>query len=484
MRRNLLSVVFMLLCVAACSNPSPTEGIGANKPNVLLILIDDMGFNDLAINNGANVPTPVLDSIAAQGIRFTRHYTDSTCAPSRAALLTGQHAARNGFSPHARGLSADVFTLPRALRREGYRNFHVGKWHIGHTVRQAWPDQQGFDHWFGFLNQWLLKGDITAGGFRFAQPSYLNPKLSEDSAQAKVHQGHLTDILTNKAIEYITSGNSAKPWFLNLWYMAPHNPVEPTQSFASQFPATDEGRYHAMLYQLDVSIGKIMQVLEETNQADNTLLIIASDNGGTSQFTDSNAPFPGAKLSFQEGGVRTPLMVRWPATQQEPAVINDVVAIQDVYPTIMSAIGAAIPDNLDGQSFWPLIKGEPVASRPMFWESIFYQGRSGFSVLSDDGNWRLGNYWPWRRDDDRLYLDAIGQESLGSETPAEDAARTDVLYKQYSNWHRDVHAVKLNRKLNDSGHGLLSGSEMQRLPGYGFYSFAIAVQEDPLPKGA
>ncbi|MFK8021282.1 MAG: sulfatase-like hydrolase/transferase [Pseudomonadales bacterium] len=478
MRRYLFPAIFVLLHIAACGNPSAMQGANANKPNILLILIDDMGFNDLAINNGANVPTPVLDSIAAQGIRFTRHYADSTCSPSRAALLTGQYAARNGFSPGARGISSDVFTLPRALREEGYRNYHVGKWHIGHTVRQAWPDQQGFDHWFGFLNQWLLKGDIQGDSFKFAKPSYFNPKLSEDSAPAIQHEGHLTDILTEKAIEYITSDNADKPWFLNLWYYAPHNPVEPAEVYASKFPATDEGRYHAMLSQLDVSIGKVVDKLEETGQADNTLLIIASDNGGTNQLTDNNAPFPGAKSSFQEGGVRTPMLLRWPATLKKAAVVNEIVAIQDVYPTIMNAIAATIPANLDGQSFWPLLAGEPFASRPLFWESIFYQGKSGFSAMSEDGKWRLSNYWPWKLDKKRLYLEAINQQSPGSEATVDNAALTDRLYQQYSRWHNEVHILKLKRDLDDSGHGRLTGSDMQRLPGYGVFSFSVELQQD------
>ena len=292
------------------------------RPNVLLIVADDMGYNDLAINNGNTaIHTPALDDLARQGIRFTRHYADAVCSPARAALLTGQYAARNNYEPNGRGMSPQLITLAEALRDNGYQTWHIGKWHIGDTLRDAWPDRQGFEHWFGFLNQWLLAGAHRNGKLIRVQPRYNDPWLITDGDAGQRYPGHLDDILTDKAIATLGAlAEGTQPWFINLWYYAPHAPVTPAADFAAQYPSTPAGRYRALVHQLDANVARVLEGLRASGQLESTVVIFVSDNGGTNHEIDSNYPFFGNKATFHEGGLRTPLLIRLPGQERRRAL--------------------------------------------------------------------------------------------------------------------------------------------------------------------
>ena len=151
-----------------------------SKPNILLIVLDDAGYSDVAGFGRDDAPTPNIKQIANEGVRFTRHYADSTCRPARLALLTGRESARVAQNPDFRGISPEIITLPEALKNAGYKTTHIGKWHLGDAVRAAWPDKQGFDNWFGFLNQFQLKGPDKNGSFT-KRPTYIDPWLQSDS---------------------------------------------------------------------------------------------------------------------------------------------------------------------------------------------------------------------------------------------------------------------------------------------------------------
>jgi arylsulfatase A-like enzyme len=183
------------------------------------------------------MPTPNLQAFAASGVTFTRHYADSTCQPARTALLTGLYAPALDMRPTGRGIPAQVPTLPDRLDKAGYETYHVGKWHLGYEVREAWPKAQGFDHWFGFLSQFLLQGP-GPNGEKKAQwpPTYRNPWLQKDGGRMKQYKGQLTDILTRHAVKKIEKlSKSKKPLFINLWTFAPHTPYEPAPRFARRF---------------------------------------------------------------------------------------------------------------------------------------------------------------------------------------------------------------------------------------------------------
>jgi arylsulfatase A-like enzyme len=325
-------IILACLLVAGCSGDSSDGSTGTStstdtaRPNILLIVLDDLGYNDLGANGNPNTPTPNLDDFARQGIRYTRNYVDSSCTATRVALLTGRSPAENGFRPGHLRLSDDTITIASTLRDAGYHTEHIGKWHVGDSDEKDAPNRVGFNHWFGFLTGANLRGPRPDPGI-YQHPTYLNPWLEGDDDPAMQYSGHLTDILTERAIDFIqTHSDDDQPWFLNLWYSAPHGPIQPSAFFKNLHPNTPEGRYYALIDQLDFNIGNLLRGLDEEGLSDNTMVVILSDNGGTNIATDNNSPFYGVKILYLEGGVRTPLLIRWKGKTTPNTVNNDIVS--------------------------------------------------------------------------------------------------------------------------------------------------------------
>lgn len=454
-------------------DPSPN-----GRPNILVIMADDLGFNDLAINNdNADIDTPNMDQLARDGMRFTRHYGSAVCSPGRAAFLTGLYPERAGYLPNGRGMSSELLTLPERLQEGGYTTWHIGKWHIGDTLRTAWPDHQGFDHWFGFLNQWRLAGLHVDGELQLARPTYINPWLEGDTEPGKIFPGHLEDILTDRAIDVITGLNAAQsPWFLNLWFYAPHGPVQPASEFAAQYPETPAGRYRALVNQLDTNVGRIVAHLESIGALQNTIVVLVSDNGGTNAALDSNAPYFGVKTFALEGGLRTPLIIRWPDGELNGQVVSDAVGIQDIYPTLLDAVEIPASDSLDGTSFYSAIReGAPLAPKDLFWEA----GGNSYSVLSADGRWRLYLSPPFGEVvfEPVLYdftLDPTGMY-FAVPTPL---TQLNLMTDSYQAWYRDVHTVRTTYAQAANGSGQLTGMGFLRTPGFGGYTFGMGLPDE------
>lgn len=448
------------------------------KPNILLIMADDLGYNDLAINNdNTQIDTPNMDQIARDGVRFTRHYAHSVCSPARAALLTGFDAERMGYLPNGRGISPEVVTLPDRLKQEGYVTWHIGKWHIGDTHRTAWPDYQGFDHWFGFLNQWRLPGEMVDGEVVNTYPRYNDPWLEGDNEPGQNFPGHLENILTDKAIEVLDRVNKAQvPWLINLWYYAPHGPVQPASEFAAFYPDTPAGRYQALVNQLDTNIGRVISHLDSLGALEDTIVIVVSDNGGTEAFIDSNTPYAGTKTTLTEGGLRTPLIIRWPAERWPDAalhgaVFEDTISIQDIYPTILASIDIAPPEGQDGSSYFESIKQlEPALQKPLFWEL----GITKKGALSADGRWRLRQWFFWGVW--VTWLHDLDEDSTGTLflTPPPVVELTQ-MEDSYEAWYRDVHTVETEYVPDPNGGGVLTGMSFQRTPGFLSYTFGMGI---------
>jgi arylsulfatase A-like enzyme len=454
------------------------------KPNILLIMADDLGYNDLAINNdNTAIDTPNMDQIARDGVRFTRHYAHGVCSPARASLLTGFYPERLGYLPNGRGISPEVVTLPERLKEEGYTTWHIGKWHIGDVDRTAWPDYQGFDHWFGFLNQWRLAGLQTADGdIVLTAPRYNDPWLDSDSEPGRNYPGHLETILTDKAIAVLSDLNNAQaPWFLNLWYYAPHGPVTPASEFAIKYPNTPAGIYQALVNQLDHNIGQVISHLDTIGALQNTIVVVVSDNGGTNASLDNNYPFYGKKATLHEGGLRTPLLIKWPEESINGQVYSDTVSIADIYPTLLESIGVTPPDNVDGSSFYQGVQqAELPPQKALFWELY----PENYGVLSADGRWRLHQFYriwgvlpaPNLFD---LLLDDTGTQPVLPTPPLKLAE----LQGDYQAWYRDVHTVATTYVENANGSGVLNGMGFLRTPGFGTYTFGIGIpdaQEGPI----
>lgn len=463
-------------------NTSDQRGVNpARKPNILLIVADDLGYNDLAINNdNTEIDTPNMDQIARDGVRFTRHYAAAVCSPARAALLTGFYPERLGYLPNGRGISPEVVTLPERLKEAGYTTWHIGKWHIGDLERTAWPDHQGFDHWFGFLNQSRLAGGQTPQGeIVLSRPRYNDPWLESDSAPGKHFTGHLENILTDRAIQVISDLNGAhEPWFVNLWFYAPHGPVTPAPEFAQKYPDTPAGKYRALVNQLDYNIGRVVAHLDTVGALQNTIIVVASDNGGTNDFVNSNAPFYGNKTTLTEGGLRTPLLIKWPDATINGRVIADSVSIEDIYPTLLESIGVAPPDNLDGESFYRSVQQQaPITPKARYWDHIMTPAWTSYGALSADGRWRLFNTPPVYGVQVPLLYDSqidptFSKPVAVTPTPPAELAQLSAGYQA---WYKDVHTVKMSFVPNDNGSGALTGMDFLRTPGFGTYTFGIAV---------
>ncbi|WP_300971731.1 sulfatase-like hydrolase/transferase [Thiocapsa sp.] len=455
---------------------------GERPPNLLLLVLDDLGYNDLGLHGNPLVTTPNIDRFAHQGVHFTRHYsTDSTCAPTRASLLTGRHPAKLGFTPDGRGLSPQTQALPRVLKAMGYRTHHIGKWHIGHTTRNAWPDAVGFDRWFGFLNQWLL-----GGGYQYpmlasdyTEPTYLDPWLSLDGGPARQYSGHLTEILADHTSRLVHQLKGDTPWFINHWFFTPHGPFEPAPHYLQLHGDTPEGRYLAMLHMADDAIGQILQALDQSGQAENTLVIVLSDNGGAN--ASSNLPFFGRKVQYYEGGVRTPLLVRWPGHYPN-RTIDAIVSTMDLMPSILDAIQQPIGNLFDGISLHRLMTGEEnrLPSRQLIWAR-----GDGFSVLSTDGRWRLVKQAPLPIAGQLEAIHALNDllsDPTGSTNVIEQYPDVATrLADDYREWIREARRIRLIQEKNSESTAHLEGDDFQRSPGFGGYTFATRLS--PLAAG-
>jgi arylsulfatase A len=367
----------------------------AAKPNIVLIVADDLGYGDLSCFGCEDIATPHIDSIAKQGVRFTNAYAYPTCSPTRASLMTGQYAERFGISAALMGEDSPKFqqaiTIAQVLKQSGYATGLVGKWHLGYTDDVS-PTRKGFDEFFGFRGGKIdfFKHTDTA------QKVEGNPDGKHDlweGEQPVTREGYTTDLFTARARQFIrhrTGASDGKPFFLYLAYNAPHYarkgvwqaPDEYLKRFNALGKTQGRDVYRAMVACLDDGVGEILAELDSQAVADDTLVIFMSDNGG--EPPGSNKPLSGGKHGFKEGGVRVPWLARWPGNIAPGFVRDDVVHAIDVMPTLLAVAGATAPKNVtfDGRNVWSaFIGGEPVPDR-----SIYFSNR-GLRYR----NWKLLN---------------------------------------------------------------------------------------------
>lgn len=396
-----------------------------SAPNVILIVADDLGYGELGCQGNTDIPTPNIDSIATNGVRFTNGYiTAPYCSASRAGLLTGRYQTRFGYEfnptghhnedPQA-GLPPSEVTLAEHLLECGYVSSLVGKWHLGGTAKYH-PFRHGFDEFFGFTHEghyflpppyrgavtmerrtqlpgggegrWISKDGKTIYSTHMGhnEPDYDANNPIVRGSQPVEEAAYLTDAFTREAIDFIERKQD-QPFFLYLSYNAVHSPLQGADSYMEKFAhITDLHRriFAAMLANMDASVGEVLAKLRETGLEDNTLMVFFSDNGGpTKELTSSNGPLRGGKGSVYEGGLRVPFLMQWPGKLPKGQVYSQPVISLDVFATAASAANRPM-EGLDGVDLLPYLAGENLGSPH---ETLFW--RTGRRTALRKGDWKL-----------------------------------------------------------------------------------------------
>ncbi len=336
-------------------------------PNVVLVLIDDMGYADLGSYGARDIRTPHIDRLARQGVRLTDFYSNGpVCSPTRAALLTGRYQQRVGIEwammPTDRdaGLPRSEITLPRMLKDAGYRTAIFGKWHLGYKP-DFMPKAHGFDEYFGIIGG---NADMYSHLYRTGAN-----ELFEGDDPVK-RPGYLTDLITDRGVAFIDK-NADNPFFLYLPYNAVHWPFQvpdkpsDVRTMETWYDGT-RADYAKMLERLDAGVGKIVAALDRHKLANRTLVIVTDDNGG--ERLSRNTPFSGAKGTLREGGIRVPCILRWTGRLPAGRTSRQAAASMDLTATILAAAGVTPPRPLDGRDLLPLLAGKrPPLERSLFW---------------------------------------------------------------------------------------------------------------------
>jgi len=369
--RLVLSVAALLVLASPVPAEEGAEGENAGKPrpNIVLILADDLGYADLGVQGCRDIATPSIDSIAKGGIRFTDGYvTSAVCAPTRAGLLTGRYQQRFGFenNPGSRPNTSAGFGLPRSepilaerLKAAGYATGMVGKWHLGYR-RELQPPSRGFDFFFGFLaggNYYFRARDPILRGFEEVEEKW-----------------YLTDAFGREAETFIDA-NHDRPFFLYVSFNAVHDPLQATEESQARFPEIEDRKrllYAGMLASMDDAVGEILAALKRHDIERRTLVVFLSDNGGpTERTTSRNDPFRGGKAELLEGGIRIPFMIRWADRLPSGKVERRPVSSLDLVPTILAAAGVKVKGGppLDGVDLLPYLTGvrEGRPHEALFW---------------------------------------------------------------------------------------------------------------------
>jgi arylsulfatase A-like enzyme len=449
------SIIFLLISIfvfSACKEKP------SNKPNILLINIDDLGWAETSVYGAPFYETPNIDKLASEGMRFTNAYAAaSNCAPSRACLMTGQWTPRHGIytvkssargeaarrklipTPNADSLPENITTIAEVLKAEGYVTATVGKWHLS-----ADPTSRGFHY--------NVAGNMKGHPVSYFSP-YSNPNLKDG-----LNGEYLTDRLTSEAIA-IVQQNQDRPFFLYLPYFTVHTPIQGKENLVKKYiKKAGEGnqsnaRYAAMIESMDYNVGRLLAALDMLELEKNTLVIFTADNGGFQKISDQ-FPLRAGKGSYYEGGIREPLIIRWPGEVDGNSVCETPVTHLDIFPTLLDVLGIPnLQESMDGESILPLALQENNfnTERPLFWHfPVYLQTISGDTLEYADkyfrtrpgsvvrkGKWKLHEYF----EDGRLELynlevDLAEKNNLADSLPE----KTKALHGLLKQWRQKTNA--------------------------------------------
>lgn len=357
---------FIVLCSVAFANTVISAETGTNKPNIVILLADDLGWADVSWH-GKEIRTPQLDKLVAQGMRLEQFYVQPVCTPTRAALMTGRYPMRYGLQgPPMKfwsdyGLATDERTIAEALQEVGYFTAICGKWHLGHMEKKYLPNQRGFDHQYGhYIGMIHYYTHMHGGGSDWNR-----------NGKPITEEGYSTDLIADESIRLIQNHDTKKPLFLYVPFNAVHGPYQPSpyEEMNAQYSSLKGNRkiYAGMVAAMDLAIGRILDALEEKNIKDNTIIFFCSDNGGPlpGEVTD-NGPLRGSKGTLFEGGVRVPAVIAWQGKIKPGSVSEQPMHIADLYPTLLGIAGVSLKqqhpiDGLDMKA--TLLENAPIRDR-------------------------------------------------------------------------------------------------------------------------
>jgi arylsulfatase A-like enzyme len=362
----------------------------ADKPNILILLADDSGYADFGFNGSKIIKTPNLDRFAAQGIKLTDFRACPMCSPTRAGLMTGRYPIRFGMMkavvpPWSKyGIPSEENTIAELLAKAGYEQRGImGKWHLGHARKAFLPLENGFTFFYGHYN-----GAIDY--FTHEREGELDWHLNEATSRDK---GYSTDLIGNEAARLIHDAPAGKPWFLYVPFNATHSPFEAKESDMKKYSELKmpNRAYAAMVDSMDQAIGKILAAVDARKDAENTIVLFFSDNGGVPKVGSSNAPYRGHKLTVYEGGTRVAAAIRWPKGGLVGGkTFEGRIGYIDVLPTMLSVAGEKSPDNLDGINFLPALTGKEKLPKRS-WFSYMDQNHNPQASVHL-GDWKLIAY--------------------------------------------------------------------------------------------
>jgi arylsulfatase A len=439
--------------IAAAAIISP---IGAKSPNILFIMADDLGWMDLACQGNKLVETPNLDRLAKQGMRFTDAYAAApVCSPTRCAVLTGQAPARIGLTTHLPGLffpkdgrpqpakltpqlDTGHITIAERMKEAGYASAFLGKWHIapssakgGKVAKEVSPTGQGFD---------LNVGGTSYGG----PPSFFSPYRNAELPDGPKGE-YLPDRLVDETIRF-AEANKNRPWMAHLWFYTVHWPMQAPEGLLRKYadrskgPGLNDTRYGAMIEAMDLAIGRLLKALEEMNADKDTLVIFTSDNGGFAGVSDCR-PLRESKGHLYEGGIRVPLIVRWPENVPAGTLCKEPVVSMDFYPTFLELAGLKAREKaLDGESLLPLFRQTGKLKRQaIYFHYPNYAWHMGNRLAGAvrEGKWKMiRNY-----DDGSLELYDLGKDLSEKRNLAEESPKVSRrLNRKLSKWLKETNA--------------------------------------------
>jgi arylsulfatase A len=452
-RRDFLKMMSLgaaSVALSGCSMPlhrkvSPAGGqstpeISASRPNIVIVLCDDLGYGDLSCYGHPHIKTPHLDKFAAEGLRLTDCYAAApVCSPSRAGMLTGRTPYRCGIydwipANSPMHLKKTEQTVAQLLRDSGYATCHSGKWHCNgkfNSPEQPQPNDHGFEHWFSTQNN--------------ASPSHHNPEnFVHNGEPVGPLEGYSSELIVTEAINWLgTKWDSTKPFCLFVWFHAPHEPIATAPEFMKIYESKKEAIYYGNVTQMDHEFGRLMKTLDQMNLRDKTFVMFTSDNGpetlnryrGANRSFGSPGSLRGMKLHMYEGGIRVPGIIRWPGKTKPGSVCHEPVNGTDILPSLCEMAGVEVPKDrpIDGTSFLPIFQGKKLNRQvPLYWQYDHALSKP-FTIAIRQGDWKiLSNNEMTKCELYNLRKDIAEQHNLTESQPERLEAMKKVLAKLHS----------------------------------------------------